>query len=87
MTSTIKYPKGFKTGGQTQVAVRFDDPLFKDIIARAKRENRDFNSMVLYLCQCGSLCLDESDALEPKDRPDDRTKYVGGVRSPKGLPK
>ena len=62
---TIKYPKGFRMRGHTQVAVRFPDDLFKAIIAMAKKENKDFNAMAIELCKCGKLDLEESDALEP----------------------
>ena len=62
---TIKYPKGFKMRGQTQVAIRFPDDLFKAIIAMAKKEKKDFNAMVLDLVRCGKLDLEESDKHEP----------------------
>lgn len=64
--SDIKYPHGFVTHGAIQVAVRFDEDLFNRIIDQAKKEKRTFNEMVIYLAECGKLCLDESDALEPK---------------------
>ena len=62
---TIKYPKGFRMRGHTQVAVRFPDDLFKTIIAMAKKEKKDFNAMVLDLARCGKLDLEESDRHEP----------------------
>jgi hypothetical protein len=62
--SDIKYPKGYKKGGHTQLAVRFEDKHFTAIVKRAKREKKSFNDMVLYLIKCGELCLDESDKLE-----------------------
>jgi len=60
----MKYPKGFKMRGQTQVAVRFPDGLFGEIIKMAKQEKTDFNSMVVNLVLCGKLDLEESDKLE-----------------------
>jgi hypothetical protein len=68
MTS-IKYPKGFRMREHTQVAVRFPDDLFKEIIAMAKAEKKDFNAMVLELVKCGKLDLEESDRLEPPKLP------------------
>lgn len=62
----MKYPKGYRRDGVTQIAVRFDDKLFKDILSMAKKEKKDFNSMVVDLCKCGKLCLDESDEHEPR---------------------
>lgn len=65
--SDIKYPKGYNKGGdKVQTAVRFDQKLFKAIIAMAKKEKpaKDFNEMVIYLVQCGKLCLEESDKME-----------------------
>jgi hypothetical protein len=59
-----KYPKGFKRGGHTQIAVRFPDKVFREIITRAKREKRTFNEMVLELCACGEICLADSDRHE-----------------------
>ena len=63
--TNIKYPKGFRMREHTQVAVRFPDDLFKEIIAMAKAEKKDFNAMVLELVKCGKLDLEESDKLEP----------------------
>jgi hypothetical protein len=60
----MKYPKGFRMRGHTQVAVRFPDDLFKDIIAQAKAEKKDFNAMVIDLVKCGKLDLEESDKYE-----------------------
>jgi len=60
----MKYPKGFHKRGQTQVAVRFPDKLFAEIIKMAKEEGMDFNSMVLNMVLCGKLDLEESDAHE-----------------------
>lgn len=62
----MKYPKGYRKGRYTQVAVRFDNDFFDAIIAMAKREKPqvDFNTMVVYLAKCGKLCLEESDKLE-----------------------
>ncbi len=64
--SVIKYPKGLRKNGRTQIAVRFPEHLFKDIIVMAKKEKppKDFNDMVVYLVECGKLCLTESDKLE-----------------------
>ena len=61
----IKYPKGFRNRGETQVAVRFPDEMFNDIIKMAKKENKTFNAMVIELCKVGKLDLDESDRHEP----------------------
>lgn len=61
----IKYPKGFRMRGQTQVAIRFPDELFEAIIKLAKAERKEFNAMVLDLVKCGKLDLEESDSLEP----------------------
>lgn len=63
----IKYPKGYKRDGETQIAVRFKNGVFADIVKRAKRERRTFNDMVVFLVQCGALCLDESDEHEEID--------------------
>ena len=68
--SRIRYPKGFRMREHTQVAIRFPDELFKEIIAMAKREEKDFNAMVLELVRCGKLDLEESDKLEPPKRPE-----------------
>lgn len=62
---SIRYPKGFAMRGFTQVAVRFPDELFREIIVQAKRERKDFNTMVLDMVQCGKLDLEESDKHEP----------------------
>lgn len=61
----VKYPKGYRKDGIVQIAVRFSDEFFEQIIEMAKKDKKDFNAMVIELCKCGKLCLDESDALEP----------------------
>lgn len=71
----IKYPKGFVMGSNTQIAVRFPSDFFKDIIAQARREKKDFNAMVVDLCLCGKLCMDESDRYEPGTEGQDRESY------------
>jgi hypothetical protein len=60
----MKYPKGYRHGKAIQIAVRFPDDLFKSLIDMAKKEKKDFNSMVVDLAKCGKLCLDESDQHE-----------------------
>ena len=60
----MKYPKGYRKGEHTQLAVRFPAKLFDEIIKMAKKEEKDFNATVVNLVKCGKLCLDESDALE-----------------------
>ena len=60
----MKYPKGFPKGECIQVAVRFPNDFFPEIVAMAKKENKDFSDMVVYLARCGKLCLDESDQYE-----------------------
>ena len=62
--TTIRYPKGFRMRGHTQVAIRFPDDLFKEIITQAKHENKDFNTMVIDMVKCGKLDLEESDKHE-----------------------
>lgn len=61
---TIKYPAGVKRGTKIQIAIRFEKAQFDAIMKRAKHEKRTFNEMVEYLCQCGELCLSESDKHE-----------------------
>jgi hypothetical protein len=66
--SDIKYPIGYKKSNEsTQLAVRFPSELFDQIINMAKKEEKDFNAMVVDLVKCGKLCLDESDAHEPRN--------------------
>ncbi len=60
----MKYPKGYRRGDHIQIATRFPHKLFDDIIKMAKKEDKDFNAMVVELCRCGKLCLDESDKHE-----------------------
>jgi hypothetical protein len=62
---SIKYPKGFRMRGQTQVAVRFPDELFEAVIKMAKAEKKEFNAMVVDLVKCGKMDLEESDRHEP----------------------
>jgi hypothetical protein len=65
--SNIKYPKGYQKGdGTTQLAIRFPHALFDQLIKMAKKEQKDFNAVVVDLVKCGKLCIDESDALEPQ---------------------
>ena len=64
-----KYPIGYQSksdaaNGVIKCAVAFEDQLFIDIIAMAKREKKTFSEMVNDLCKCGKLCLYESDMLE-----------------------
>jgi hypothetical protein len=64
----IKYPDGYKKAdGTTQIAIRFPHALFNQVIEMAKKEERDFNDMVICLVRCGKLCIDESDQFEPKE--------------------
>jgi hypothetical protein len=74
--TTIKYPKGFRNGGNTQIAVRFPDELFKEIIKQAKREKKDFNAMVLDLIKCGKLDLEDSDRHEPSSQEDTNNLFA-----------
>lgn len=63
--TAIKYPKGFPTRkGFTKLAISFPDAMFKDIMARAKREKKEFNAMVIELVKVGELDLSESDRHE-----------------------
>ena len=62
----MKYPKGYhEKRGFTKVAVNFPAELFTDIVMMARRENKDFSSMVSELCKVGIFDLEESDKLEP----------------------
>ena len=62
----MKYPVGTRgKPSHIKVAVTFPDQLFMDIIAMARRDNKDFSEMVTELCKVGKLDLEESDALEP----------------------
>lgn len=62
----IRYPIGVDMGnGNKQIAIRFPEKLFDQIIDMARKEKKNFNDMVVSLVSCGKLCLDESDALEP----------------------
>lgn len=64
----MKYPIGVtRSNGSKQIAIRFPPNLFKQIIKMAKMEQKNFNVMVLDLVKCGKMCLDESDAMEPKN--------------------
>ena len=61
----MKYPAGYTAkNGFTKVAVNFPDSLFVDILAMARRENKDFSAMVSELCKVGIFDLEESDRLE-----------------------
>jgi hypothetical protein len=62
----MKYPKGFAKSNTLQIAVRFPEPFFREIISLAKRENKSFNAMVVELAKLGKFDLDESDRLEPQ---------------------
>jgi len=67
MKQPIEYPIGFnRDDGSKQIAVRFPPQLFEQVIEMAKVEQKTFNATVLDLIQCGKLCLDESDAMEPR---------------------
>jgi hypothetical protein len=64
----MKYPKGYRRPGSiAQIAIRFPDELFHDILVMAKRERKGFNEMVIELCKCGKLDLEESDKHEAPD--------------------
>jgi hypothetical protein len=63
---SIRYPRGYNAKGFRQVAIRFDEELFQLILTRAKREKKDFNTMVKELCRVGELDLADSDQYEPK---------------------
>jgi len=61
----IKYPKGYRSRpGYIQIAVNFPEEMFNIIMARAKREKKPFNSMVVELCMVGELDLSDCDKHE-----------------------
>ena len=63
----IRYPSGYSgREGFSKIAVSFPQPVFNTIIARAKRENKTFNDMVVELVKVGELDLSDSDRHEPK---------------------
>lgn len=49
---------------QVSIRVKISISLFEEIIDMSREEEKDFNSMILSLIECGKLCLTESDALE-----------------------
>jgi len=64
----MKYPIGLDKGnGNRQIAVRLPSNLFNQIIKMAKVEQKSFNTMMIDLVICGKMCLDESDAMEPRN--------------------
>jgi hypothetical protein len=61
----VKYPKGYNDkAGFTKIAINFPNELFHDILIMARREGKDFSSMVSELCKVGIFDLEESDRLE-----------------------
>ena len=71
----MKYPKGYHPRkGITKIAVSFPDDQFKVIMARAKREKKEFSAMVCELCKVGELDLYESDLREPEIRKERMTR-------------
>jgi hypothetical protein len=58
----MQYPKGYPVGkDKTKIAVTFPTGLFHTIIARAAKEGKTFNAMVVELVRVGELDLSESD--------------------------
>jgi hypothetical protein len=65
----IRYPSGYcEREGFSKIAVSFPKPLFNTVIARAKREKKTFNDMVVELVKVGELDLSDSDRHEPRKR-------------------
>jgi len=62
----MKYPKGVRKRGCAKIAVNFPEQVFEAIISRARKENKNFNAMVVELVKVGELDLSESDQYEPK---------------------
>lgn len=60
-------PKGYRgKPGFTKIAVSLSDATFARIRERALAENKLFSEVLEDTLKCGLLCLDESDAHEPR---------------------
>jgi hypothetical protein len=58
-------PKGHHDGSGIKLAVKFTPKLFKRINERATKHNKNFSEIVNETCECGLLCLEESERDEP----------------------
>ncbi len=62
----MKQPTGYSRSGPITVAVQFEEKIFDAVWMRANVEDKSFSDTVVLLCKAGIVCLDESDAMEPK---------------------
>lgn len=64
----MRFPKGYRDKyGHTKICVNLTHDTFNRLLARAKAENKMFSVVAEDVILCGLLCLEESEALEPKD--------------------
>jgi len=76
----MRLPKGYpnpSVPGHTKIAVSLSTSLFKQLRKRAEDEDKSFSALVEDVLKCGLLCLDESDAEEPRNVGNRQPRHTG----------